>query len=259
MPGELIFGLMTPTFNFSLRKTLKDLSVYVGIWLFFSISIGLLLFNLGYYDSFLLINSYRNPFLDAIMPHLTHLGEGLLLAAVFSLLIINKDLALVKSLLIALIAIGIVLYTCKNFVFVGWDRPPTVFQNITDIYAISLGGERYNSFPSGHSTAIWMILTFVAYYFRAKSSILQIAIGFLSVMVAYSRVYIGVHYPGDILAGSFIGISIAVLVLSWVYPRQKAKSIEVKEEKQGKNGFLYGLLYILVITSIYFLYQQYYS
>lgn len=259
MPGELIFGLMTLTFNSSLRNTLKDLRIYIGIWLFFSISIGLLLINLGYYDSFLLINSYRHPFLDAIMPHLTHLGEGLLLAAVFSLLIINIDLALVKSLLIALIAIGIVLYSCKNFVFIGWDRPPTVFQNITDIYAISLGGERYNSFPSGHSTAIWMILTFVAYFFRKKSFLLQWAIGFLAVLVAYSRVYIGVHYPGDILAGSFIGVSIALIVLSGVYPRLQVKNIERGEEKPKKNGFLYGFLFIMIITSTYFLYQQYYS
>jgi membrane-associated phospholipid phosphatase len=60
------------------------------------------------------------------------------------------------------------------------------------------------SFPSGHSASAFAFATAVA-AFRPE---LGMGLRGLAAVVAYSRVHSGVHYPGDVLAGSLIGIGI---------------------------------------------------
>jgi len=60
------------------------------------------------------------------------------------------------------------------------------------------------SFPSGHSASAFAFATAVA-AFRPE---LGMGLRGVAAIVAYSRVHAGVHYPGDVLAGSLIGIAI---------------------------------------------------
>ncbi len=65
------------------------------------------------------------------------------------------------------------------------------------------------SFPSNHSANIWVIALIIAYlYPNTKGYFL-----FLAIMVSISRVYIGVHYPIDIIAGAIIGVLISLLLI----------------------------------------------
>ncbi len=63
------------------------------------------------------------------------------------------------------------------------------------------------SFPSGHSATAFAFATGVGRVFPAPSIPLQ----GLAVLVAYSRVHTGVHYPGDVLAGALAGTILARL------------------------------------------------
>jgi undecaprenyl-diphosphatase len=57
------------------------------------------------------------------------------------------------------------------------------------------------SFPSSHATNVFAASFLLSYYMRKWWPLLYI----IAFMVAYSRVYLGVHYPFDVLAGAIIG------------------------------------------------------
>jgi membrane-associated phospholipid phosphatase len=61
------------------------------------------------------------------------------------------------------------------------------------------------SFPSGHSAAAFAFATGVGGVMPRAAALLRL----LAALVAYSRVHTGVHYPGDVVAGSLIGTALA--------------------------------------------------
>ncbi|MFC0214510.1 phosphatase PAP2 family protein [Paenibacillus chartarius] len=70
-----------------------------------------------------------------------------------------------------------------------------------------------HSFPSGHTTAIFS--TVLPYVFAFP--VIGFALIPLALSVALSRIYLGLHYPSDVAAGSFIGSAAAVVTYtSWV-------------------------------------------
>lgn len=67
---------------------------------------------------------------------------------------------------------------------------------------------RSSSFPSGHTASAFAFAAGAA----GAQPILSAPLRALATLVGYSRVHTGVHYPADVLAGAFIGVSTAELV-----------------------------------------------
>ncbi|MBK8551133.1 MAG: phosphatase PAP2 family protein [Ignavibacteria bacterium] len=88
-----------------------------------------------------------------------------------------------------------------------------------DIYPPILNSWVYESgysFPSGHAeTSFFLgtILAFVIIKTHSKKYYVLIPLAW-AILVAISRVVIGVHYPIDVTAGAFIGLSIALIIIS---------------------------------------------
>jgi membrane-associated phospholipid phosphatase len=85
------------------------------------------------------------------------------------------------------------------------------------------------SFPSGHATTAAAFFGFLAYLVirthRAWSIRIAAVLGMLSavVLIDFSRLYLGVHYLSDVLAGDlvgFLGLLVAIAITEWMLARQ---------------------------------------
>jgi undecaprenyl-diphosphatase len=76
-------------------------------------------------------------------------------------------------------------------------------------YVIPLRTEKDFSFPSGHTAAAFSC----AFTLSNVTSGITVPIFGLAALIAYSRIYLGTHYPSDVIAGSIIGTGLAFILL----------------------------------------------
>ena len=104
----------------------------------------------------------------------------------------------------AAVLLGLVV---TQLITMAWHRPRPFLVH----HATVLVPRVYDSsFPSNHAMAAFAIATAVILYDRT----IGIALMALAALVALSRVYVGLHYPGDIAAGALIGAVVAVGLLA---------------------------------------------
>lgn len=174
----------------------------IGFSVFFCTGIILAFFFPGH-SFFFFLNSWHYPFLDTFFMYVTFLGDGLFVPILFILLLLCKRHLLGIQLLVSFLASGLLAQACKH-IFQA-PRPKacidlTVYNNF--IEGVTHSG--WNSFPSGHTTTVFAIATILALHCKKKS----ILIGYLliAILVGYSRIYLGHHFPEDVLAGASLGL-----------------------------------------------------
>lgn len=157
-------------------------------------------------------SSLSNPVLDFIMPFLTDLNRyKVVLAVVLALLLWmlirgSRPVRLAALLLIISITISDQL---SSSVIKFWFTRPRPCHVMQDIQLLVGCGGGY-SFPSSHAVNNFAGALILAFFLpRAKWWFM----GFAAV-IAFSRVYVGVHYPSDVIGGTVIGLIIAGIVLS---------------------------------------------
>ncbi len=150
------------------------------------------------------LQSFRNTFFDNLFQFFTMFGEELILIAVIGFVYWSYDKKIGERLGITLFFSLIFNSLLKNIVM--RPRPYQADAAITPIRLETAGGY---SFPSGHTQGA-ATLFFGLFYFIKKQWLLILAI-MISVLVALSRMYLGVHYLTDVLAGALFGIGFAYL------------------------------------------------
>ncbi|MFA5256122.1 MAG: phosphatase PAP2 family protein [Candidatus Omnitrophota bacterium] len=156
--------------------------------------------------SFFFINhGFNNPLFDLIMPVISKICGGPVLFAVSVALLFSrrKDLRILGLIMLAGFTVSFYLVSALK-AFIARPRP---FLALTDVYL--LAKEKSMSFPSSHATSSFMAATILTAYFKKYAVIFYS----FAAAVAFSRVYIGVHYPSDVLAGALLGIAIGWILL----------------------------------------------
>lgn len=182
-----------------------------GVVVVYSLALAELFHSISRWDTawFYMINlGTRNGFFDLIMPVLSDAKLWripLILAALAAIILGNGKARVTVLLAVVVLVLSDQISSHLLKPLISRQRPSHVLEGVR----LLMGrGGRY-SFPSSHAAnvfAVWTLLT--ARYKRMGLYLLLIPLG-----VAYSRVYVGVHYPLDVVGGAILGVLCALGVL----------------------------------------------
>jgi undecaprenyl-diphosphatase len=151
-------------------------------------------------------HSLSNPVFNFIMPLITRLGTKEFVIIIGLALLFSKKKE-TKRLGILLIA-GIVLsYFAVNILkhIVARPRP---FVSLKGVILLGHASKDF-SFPSGHATLSFATASLFAYRYGR-----YIIFYLLAALVCFSRIYVGVHYPTDVIGGAIVGIVIGLVIIN---------------------------------------------
>lgn len=169
--------------------------------------------SLSYFDQEIaqVLYNMRTPELTAVMRIFTFLGgqiflEVTIIATMFFLLVSRHIKDGLVFAFILLSGVFLNLYLKNFFQRARPDLSPLVLENTY-------------SFPSGHAMNAFIFYTCVSYFIFRKiqntkfGAVLIILSTVIILLIGISRIYLGVHYPSDVIAGYFAGLCWFVLVI----------------------------------------------
>lgn len=147
------------------------------------------------------ITSFQSEALNGIMLGFTNLvsfavGVPAVLIIIYLLESARRRKVAISHIFIAIVLDVIVVLALK--MLIGRARP---FENGAVNNVVP---EVFSSFPSGHSSRAFVIFGLLGKFYNYKY-----IFWFFAVLVGFSRVYLGVHYLSDVLAGAIIGMLVA--------------------------------------------------
>jgi undecaprenyl-diphosphatase len=193
------------------------------------------------------VQNIRTAFLNRFMLFITHFGDWqiILFAAIslFLILAILKKWKYIIALASSTIIGEIFVYTVK--IIIKRQGPPLRY---------SLFLEHDYSFPSGHSffaIAFYGLIFYFIYKFLKNKylKVLSIFIGFmLAILIGFSRIYLGIHWPSDVFASFSSGIVLLTLIITYLEIDNKfsVKTADILPASSKLSALLAGITLFLV-------------
>src|SRR4030042_4842290 len=165
---------------------------------------------------------WSSSFLDQILPWLTYLGSHF--GVIFFILlswILTKQRKVLRHLVLLYAVQSAVIYGLK---FLIQRQRPFLFLDMAS--KLSKGPEQIldPSFPSAHTAYAFMMATLLAYWFPRYRIIFYIIAGF----IGWTRIYLGVHYPTDVIPGALLGYGITRVYIFFYFSRNDGRGTNNK-------------------------------
>lgn len=211
LSGLLVFlDALPPTPRDTLFAGLRAQQVVLRLLFFFSLVVLSLVWSLGQrLDSaiFALLNIHgpRPKWLDRLMVFATQLGNVITAALLTGVFYFSNNHRLALEIVLGSITLWMLVETIKSLA----DRTRPF---LTIVGARVVGWrERGLSFPSGHTAQAFFLVTLISRQFQpvpAGAVLLYAA----AVLVGVTRMYVGAHYPRDVIGGAILGMLWGVLL-----------------------------------------------
>ncbi|HOG37601.1 MAG TPA: LssY C-terminal domain-containing protein [Candidatus Woesebacteria bacterium] len=251
---------LTPTEKYGLHFTIGFLITLFFIYIFFGIlqdyigNENIIQFDLRVLNLF---SALRHPKLNQQMLFITYLAKGeiIIIGTIITSLILFlfKKRRFIKTLLISVLGGEVLVWLIKHLI--SRPRPP-----LTDSLVI----EPSYSFPSGHTFVALAFYGLLAYFViqSERRKFLKVIIFLISLslisLVGISRIYLGAHWPSDVLASLAVGS--AWLVIMATSLKIKKKFTPPKPDSiQFHPVVARSLSVLLILTWIAFIYSYYYT
>lgn len=164
---------------------------------------------------FLTINSWHSNLFDALMVYVTEIWVFFPLFALWIYMIYNKyglkKLFVLFGFLALLVGLtdqssNLVKHSVKRY------RPSHNLEIQSEVHIVDgYQGGKYGFF-SGHAANTFGIATLIFFLFSEKAMWFRSLAFLWAGITSYSRIYLGVHYPSDIVVGMLVGIIWALIV-----------------------------------------------
>ena len=169
-------------------------------------------------ELFLIMNGWHNLFFDILMVYVSSMLFWLPFYIFLFYLLIREYKW--KSLILLLFTTFLITLTDQSSV----QLFKNVFQRLRPchnpdiqamVHTVEYCGGLY-SFVSSHAANYFGIIVFVSGLLKKRYKWLPWVLVIWGLLIIYSRIYLGVHYPGDVIAGAILGSVIGWMVL-WLY------------------------------------------
>lgn len=162
------------------------------------------IYQINYMDIVVLrwINSTAHPALDSLMKVISSPVYGFLIGAGFFVWAITKEVRWGRWLCLVVLAIAIADFAAAEILKPMFNRLRPC--KVWDFIRLINGCGGWDSFPSNHATNSAVVFSFL--YNRINRIWTGVG-GFIVFLICMSRVYLGVHYPSDVIVGALFGFS----------------------------------------------------
>ncbi|EJO5346315.1 phosphatase PAP2 family protein [Clostridium botulinum] len=171
--------------------------------------------NIDIYILDFIHRNIANNLLDKIMIFITTLGNlGIIWIVISILLILSKKYRKIGILCISSLVLTSLIgeVVLKNLV--QRARPFTAIEGIN----LLVKAPKSFSFPSGHTASSFAVAVVIGKTLKK----FKVPVYILAISIAFSRLYLYVHYPSDVLVGALIGI-ISANIIFYIYNKQEYK------------------------------------
>ncbi len=192
----------------------RYLVALISLLLFIIITILVITNNMTTFDNYFynLIHGFSNKYLDIFFTKFTHIGDTLpvIIIGIIIVTFLKEKSNRIKLTGSILLTVGF-NQLLKHIIL--RDRPPL------ERRLIKQGGYSY---PSGHSMVSLCIYGFLIYLVMTRIKdkkikiILTVLLTLMILLICISRIYVGVHYPSDVLGGFLLSLAILIGVISFV-------------------------------------------